>query len=497
MEKTACTVCGNQVKWKGSVTCSRECSNVLKKKKTYEHRSCLECGEKFEIRKKLPNKLCSDVCRKKWNAREENKASRIEKGREAYKKKTGYGSIFEDPKRKSEISQKAKQGIDEIGKEEFSRRSKATKKERYGDENYNNHHQTKITKKKRYGDEHYNNRFQAEETMIDKYGVSHAMMLEEFQEKQRESFFMKWGHNSPMQVPSIRQKAIETNINKYGHPSPSSNNEIKEKVKDYWENLDTKQKQIVRELHKYGLELLGEFKGFQNRAGAKVRLIKYSFKCQCGNVFNGTFSSYSAPICRTCNPISKSSLPQQFVRGILLDNGVKFSEGDRHIIAPLELDFVIENQKIAIEVNGNYWHSEVGGSKDRKYHLNKTKRAFEEGYRCIHIFEDEIINKPTQVESRLKSILNLNSKKIAARKCEVRVVDLKTRRDFINQYHLQGDVVAKLALGLYYENELISVASFGKARVALGRIDKKDNLFELLRFVSKKELALESCVPIS
>ena len=75
--------------------------------------------------------------------------------------------------------------------------------------------------------------------------------------------------------------------------------------------------------------------------------------------------------------------------------------------------------------------------------------------------------------------LGLN-KKIFARKCEIREVDSNTAERFLKENHLQGYCVAKYRFGLYYENVLVSLMTFGKSRY------NKNYDWELLRFCSKK-----------
>ena len=62
--------------------CSRECSNKLKFKNSREERKCLVCETVFVERKKVEKTICSDECRNKWGAVEENKKNRIKKSQE-------------------------------------------------------------------------------------------------------------------------------------------------------------------------------------------------------------------------------------------------------------------------------------------------------------------------------------------------------------------------------------------------------------------------------
>jgi hypothetical protein len=137
----------------------------------------------------------------------------------------------------------------------------------------------------------------------------------------------------------------------------------------------------------------------------------------------------------------------------------------RAIIAPRELDIYLPSKRIAIECNGNYWHS-TAIINDKQYHLKKTNECRSKNIQLIHIFEDEWKDKHKQsiVKARLKHIITNDMKRIYARKCVVREIDIKTKGKFLNKYHLQGNDRAKVKLGLFYKNRLVAVMTFCKAR---------------------------------
>lgn len=63
-------------------------------------------------------------------------------------------------------------------------------------------------------------------------------------------------------------------------------------------------------------------------------------------------------------------------------------ENKRKIIPPMELDIYLPDLNIAIEYNGNWFHSiEAGTSKE--YHLNKSLKCRQQNIRLIHIYEFE------------------------------------------------------------------------------------------------------------
>ena len=148
------------------------------------------------------------------------------------------------------------------------------------------------------------------------------------------------------------------------------------------------------------------------------------------------------------------------------------------------IDIYIPYYKIAIEFDGLYWHNEIN-KPDKKYHLKKTEECLKQGIQLIHIFEDEWVYKKYIVISRLRNLFSLNENKIYARKCKIRIIENNVAKEFCKQNHLQGAVNANICLGLFFNDELVSVMTFGKLRKNLGNTNSKD-CYELLRFCNKK-----------
>lgn len=159
---------------------------------------------------------------------------------------------------------------------------------------------------------------------------------------------------------------------------------------------------------------------------------------------------------------------------------------DRLLINPYELDLVIPDYNLAIEYCGLYWHSELAG-KDDKYHLSKLEKCNSKGYRLITIFEDELLFNRDLVFSRLRHFTYTEiGKKIFARKCVVKELDANTARTFCNNNHIQGyGSGAKVKLGLFYNDELVSVMTFSKPSIAKGTRTNDETMWELHRFCSR------------
>ena len=138
-------------------------------------------------------------------------------------------------------------------------------------------------------------------------------------------------------------------------------------------------------------------------------------------------------------------------------------------------EFALENyiydfkydEKTLIEINPTFTHTSTvrpeftsymhGKVKDKNYHKNKLETAESKGYRCIMIWD---------WDDKEKILALLQPRKtIYARKCEIREVDIINTNVFLNSYHLQNTCTNQIArIGLYYQDELISLMTFGKPR---------------------------------
>lgn len=174
------------------------------------------------------------------------------------------------------------------------------------------------------------------------------------------------------------------------------------------------------------------------------------------------------------------------IRNFLDMYNINYIQSDRILIAPYELDFILPDYKIAIEFDGYPYHTEIIGGKGRDYHLKKTKLCEELGYQLIHIFYDEWEYPLREITNkRLLHILGKDeSNKIYARKCIIKNIDTKTYKEFCISNHLQGYVQASVKLGLFYNNELVSIMSFSKPNRAKGNIKDKTGVWELTRACS-------------
>ena len=313
----------------------------------------------------------------------------------------------------------------------------------------------------------------------------------------------------------LNERVITKNRVKYGVDYYSQHNDFVKKVKKTKmlkygdENYNNITKAKVTKKLKYGNETFNNKNksaitvrnNFINKLKDKTKddVIKYDIgadylelKCSdCGNQYeiyhnllNYRLSQNIKP-CTVCNKVgdSNSIIERELINFIkeLLPN-VNIIEKDRELIKPFELDVLIPEHNLAIEFNGLYWHSDKFVKSD--YHLSKTIACNKHGVRLIHIFEDEWVNKNNIVKGIIKTILGLNDKVIYARNTTIKEISNNDCKYFLNHNHIQGNVNSAIKLGLYSNDELVSVMTFGKLRKSLGS-KAKDGHYELLRFSNK------------
>lgn len=162
-------------------------------------------------------------------------------------------------------------------------------------------------------------------------------------------------------------------------------------------------------------------------------------------------------------------------------NGTVISS-DIDVLSGKELDIYLSEIGLAIELNGDRFHSDL--YKTRKYHLEKTIECNDLGIRLIHIWLCDWNSKREIIQSQLLNFLGKNTNKINARDCEVKEVSFLDSKQFLEKNHLQGNSVSKYRYGLYYNDNLVQIITFGKLRRATGR-KHIDGSYELIRLCSE------------
>lgn len=145
-----------------------------------------------------------------------------------------------------------------------------------------------------------------------------------------------------------------------------------------------------------------------------------------------------------------------------------------------EIDIYIPDLNIGFEYNGLYWHSEsvlAHNNRSPKADHEKLLAFQSQGTRLIQIFEDEWINQPHIVKSRIANIVGKTQHRVQARQCQVRAISSRQAADFCNHNHVMGAGRSNVRLGLYHCGSLVSVMTFCK-----NNISRRNMTWELNRF---------------
>lgn len=288
-----------------------------------------------------------------------------------------------------------------------------------------------------------------------KYGVTNPAKAKEIQEKIKNTNLEKYGVTSPGKNEDVKNKQRETLKKKYGNTNPGAQaNHIK------FMKYRSEQSDILN------LEWLdkNEFKGKYDENGP----IFYTFKClKCGNIFKDDFHSCE-PICRVCNPtfVGKSKIENDIYKFIKDNYDGEVTQHDRKVLNGKELDFYFPDKNIAIEFNGTWWHGYKYGeessiSEFKRNHEWKRLECQKHGIRLINIDEADYLDRP-DVFNRFILDCVIERKRIYARNCEFKEIDKITAKDFCEKYHVNGWRNSSVAYGLFYNDELVCVASFSK-----------------------------------
>ena len=356
-----------------------------------------------------------------------------------------------------------------------------------------------------------------EKTNLQKYGNKYSILYYKTQKKIKNTIQKKYNVDNISQIEFVKEKIIKTNLKKYGVDNPMKSDIIKKRkidniknkygVENVFQLKSVKEKLKKTNLEKYGEEfnINSDYiknKIIETKNKKTLELYKnfniisvsgntYTFLCEKGHTFNISMRLFynrkqkNTIICTICNHIKSIISGYEIqLQNFIKKNTKNILTSNRKTLNGKELDIYIPELKLAFEFNGLYWHNEL--YKDKNYHLNKTELCEEKGVQLIHIWEDNWINKQDIVKSMILNKLGKTQNKIYGRKTIIKeITDNKIVREFLIKNHLQGFIGSKVKLGLYYDNELVSLMTLGKRRVAMGKKKSGEGEYELLRYCNK------------
>lgn len=325
-------------------------------------------------------------------------------------------------------------------------------------------------------------------TNLERYGVECSAQSEVVKEKIKTTNLKKYGVEYSFQAEEVKDKIKATSLERYGVDNPSKSNIIKDRIVesnrknlgvDYpMQSKEVMDKSMVTSLQKYGTEYPNQSEIVKQHI-RESNIEKYGVEhpAQSDMVKRQTIITnrerygvdYTCLIYQGKLVGDDSTYNRSFAK--LLDNS-KISYEREFLLQKYSYDFKVGN--VLIEINPTATHnthfSPYGKCRIGKtYHKDKSKLAKDNGYHVIHVFDWDDTDKVVRL---LKS-----RETVYARKCVVKVVDYRDTNEYLSSNHLQGTCKGQeIRLGLYYNNQLVSLMSFGKSRF------NKNYEYELLRY---------------
>ncbi|MGN1392602.1 MAG: hypothetical protein ACI4V7_00950 [Succinivibrionaceae bacterium] len=498
MIKNICKNCGKEYEYepkKGTYKfqyCSIECRNEFNKKdKEPQFRICEHCGKEYwwdgsvlfygeQGNKVDTKKFCCYECGTI------HKYNKVKKTTIEHFGAIGWGS-------KEVLAKCQKTSKERYGTINNYQKIKESNLEKYGTEFISQAFNEKISKslQKTHKERGEEIREKIIKTNLEKYGTKTPFEAEIVKEKAKQTSLKKYGVENPNQSEIVKEKIKETNLKRYGTPVASQAETIKAKIK-HTHSLKTKEereeilqksiktslkqyktafpsqnKEVRKKVEKTNLKKYGKTTNFDYEQIKHTNLEKYGVEYTC-----------LLDSCQNSNPYLISKLNIKFSETLTqngLSNELEFKLGN--------YSFDIKTGKVLIELDPTFTHSSTkivykGNKKILPkafdYHYNKSKVSKENGYRCIHIWDWDDKDK----------IINLLKPKttLYARQLEVKEVSFEDTGTFLNQYHIQNSCSGQdIRLGLYKDDELVEMMTFGKPRY------NKKYEYELLRLCTKDE----------
>ena len=329
-----------------------------------------------------------------------------------------------------------------------------------------------------------------QKTNLEKYGVEYSAQADVVKEKVKKTNLERYGVEYSFQADLVKGKIKATNLDRYGVDNPSKSDVIKSKiVKSNRKNLgvdypmqskEVMDKSRVTSLEKYGTEYPNQSDIVKSKIDAST-LEHYGVNRVCKldefkqKVVDTNRERYGVDY--TCLIYSgklkgnDSSYNRSFAE-LLDSNNITYER--EFLLQKYSYDFKVGDT--LIEINPTATHntrfSPYGKNRiDTNYHRDKSELARDSGYNVIHVFDWDDTDK----------VLNLLKHRdtVYARNCDVRVGNDIDTNKYLDMYHLQGTCRGqKIRLGLYHNNQLVSLMTFGKSRF------NKNCEYELLRYCS-------------
>ena len=297
----------------------------------------------------------------------------------------------------------------------------------------------------------------ARETFIQRYGVDHHMQTAASLDKQQATNIQRYGVARPMQSPEIAAKASATQRQ---HTQIQRQHKLSAQQQTLFTNHGVSAASRVG-IAISALAILDDPTLFTEYASTRSR---EQVSTDLGIHMHTVYMYARKHNCQSVFQKPSMSKFEREVGDFFLGLGITTVSGDRSILAGRELDIWVPDHQLAVECSGLYWHSENSSGRTREYHATKFKSCWAQNINLVTIWEDQWNNQQIQIKNRILHMLKLSPRVASARQCTVKLIDNATAADFLQQHHLQGKSRAKINLGLFNNNQLVAVMTFGQPR---------------------------------
>lgn len=410
-----------------------------------DYYKCPECGTVCEFNYKIPITYCSKECgikarckhvKKAWDNKTDDERSDIrQRAAETFRNRSDEEKAATQKKRHASCL-KRYGTTHPCQSQEIQDKIKQTNIERYGVENY-----SKTPEFIR----------RIEQTNILKYGTKHRLQNQTELQKHKATMLEKYGAEYAMQSEELNNR---NQVSKWSGIIDTSDCKTYEDVKrKYIKSLGIKYEGSVENIligspeYPRSKAVLEMFLGL---AEPDIDIVKRDIS---------NYYWYARSLGLEIAPAKVSDQEKEL--GEFVSSLCECEFNNRTIIAPKELDIWVPSMNIAIEYNGEYWHSSDRVGKT--YHKDKTVSCEEKCVQLLHIWAYNWINKQDIVKSIIRSKLG-KSDVLYARKCQVKIVDNNDVREFFNNTHLKGYRNASITFALMFNAEIVMAMSFSRHR---------------------------------
>ena len=339
------------------------------------------------------------------------------------------------------------------------------------------------------------------EINIERYGVEHPMQSIDIKAKYQNTILEKYGVSNVQQDSEIHQKTLQTTKERYGSEcyltSESGQKKVRESMLEKYGRFYVSQSEHWLEHIMLDSSKIDNFTQFKSNPKSylvnnynkppTLKVLAHDLGVHINTAGNYVLDTG----CQHLVQYVYSYMEQEVYDAIKqINSEIRVIRNTRQVITPYEIDLYLPDYNIGIECNPTATHNSSINffSKDKlptapKYHQMKTELCEDKGIFLFHIFGYEWTHKREILISMLRNLLGQNEYRIYARNTEIRPVNSNTARAFLIQNHRQGYAPAKISLGLFVEDELVSLMTFDKMRHTIGKYS--EDCFELVRFCSK------------